>query len=352
MTFSRGLTIRARRFTNLFIVRDQVSRIIASLLASRRPFSSSEVAAAAQVSRQAAHRALKRLEASGAVERLGAGRTARWQGTTKGPLRLRFPRATLAEDRVWSEYLMPHPAVRALPSRARRILGYAATEMLNNAIDHSQASEIELRFESLPGAVAIEIIDDGVGIFDRVRKALGLADALEAAAELNKGKVTTDPARHTGEGIFFTSRVARRFEAESGAVRWLVDNDREEAALLEAPRRKGTRIRVEVPVRPRRSLQQVFARFTDDFQFTRSEIVVKLFEHGREFVSRSEARRLLHGLEKFRVVTLDFKGVKGIGQGFADEVFRVWPSAHRQVELKPVRMAAPVSFMVRRATAR
>lgn len=56
---------------------------------------------------------------------------------------------------------------------------------------------------------------------------------------------------------------------------------------------------------------------------------MKLFEHGTQFVSRSEARRLMHGLKKFKKVTLDFRGVKGVGQGFADEVFRVWPAAHR-----------------------
>lgn len=328
---------------------DRVGRSIAALVAAGRPFSSAEVATAAGVSRQAAHRALRRLQAKGQVRSLGAGRAARWAGDTGGPLRLVFPLATLAEDRVWAQHLQGHPAVRAMAPGGRATLAYAVTEMLNNAIEHSGGSELELRLEPRPQGVAFTVSDDGVGLFQRVRKALALRDDHEAAAELGKGKVTTDPAHHTGEGIFFTSKAALRFEAASGGISWVVDNVRKDVAILDAPARKGTRIFVEVPARPRRSLAQVFKRFTDELQFTRTEVVVRLFERGTQFVSRSEARRLMHGLERFRKVTLDFGGVRGVGQGFADEVFRVWPAAHRRVEVVPVSMAPAVAFMVGRA---
>ncbi|MBL8714467.1 MAG: hypothetical protein JNL79_00615, partial [Myxococcales bacterium] len=40
-----------------------------------------------------------------------------------------------------------------------------------------------------------------------------------------------------------------------------------------------------------------------------------------------------------------------IGQGFADEVFRVWARAHAGTRLLPVDMNEGVGFMVRRALA-
>lgn len=58
---------------------------------------------------------------------------------------------------------------------------------------------------------------------------------------------------------------------------------------------------------------------------------------------------MLHGLDRFREVVLDFEGVEAIGQGFADEVFRVWPAAHPETRLVPERMNATVAFMARRA---
>lgn len=77
--------------------------------------------------------------------------------------------------------------------------------------------------------------------------------------------------------------------------------------------------------------------------------VVKLFGLGRDFVARSEARRLLHGLEVFREVVVDFDGVRGIGQGFADEIFRVFGREHPEVRLVPVNMNEAVQFFVERA---
>jgi hypothetical protein len=84
-------------------------------------------------------------------------------------------------------------------------------------------------------------------------------------------------------------------------------------------------------------------------KFDTSRAVVKLFEHGTEFVSRSEAKRLVAGLERFREVVLDFGGVASAGQGFADEVFRVWARAHPRTTLRPERMTEPVAFMIERA---
>ena len=58
------------------------------------------------------------------------------------------------------------------------------------------------------------------------------------------------------------------------------------------------------------------------------------------------------GLEKFREVILDFRSVEGVGQGFVDELFRVWATAHRDVRLVPQNMNAAVEFMVRRGLGR
>jgi hypothetical protein len=50
-------------------------------------------------------------------------------------------------------------------------------------------------------------------------------------------------------------------------------------------------------------------------------------------------------------VTLDFSGVEIVGQGFCDEVFRVFARAHPQVTIEPVGMNETVAFMVARARA-
>jgi hypothetical protein len=83
----------------------------------------------------------------------------------------------------------------------------------------------------------------------------------------------------------------------------------------------------------------------------RTRIVVKLFQVGTLFVSRSEAKRILSGLEKFKEIILDFNHVREIGQGFADEIFRVWANQHPDSIFVPINMNDAVSFMVNRSKA-
>jgi hypothetical protein len=75
---------------------------------------------------------------------------------------------------------------------------------------------------------------------------------------------------------------------------------------------------------------------------------VKLFEFGSSFVSRSEAKRLLNGLQKFEEIELDFQGVQSVGQGFVDEVFRVWVAENPSHKIIPINMNSKVKFMVER----
>jgi len=66
------------------------------------------------------------------------------------------------------------------------------------------------------------------------------------------------------------------------------------------------------------------------------------------FVSRSEARRLLTGLGKFDEIQLDFEKVEAVGQGFVDEIFRVWALDNLDKKIVPINMNDAVSFMVNR----
>ena len=303
------------------------------------------------VSRQMAHRILSRLVDEGILVRSGAGRSVSYHDSGGLPFVRRYPRAVIAEDRVWTDVSSACRAVGALAKPARSILQYAFTEILNNAIEHSGGHEIEVRFENAPDGLAFIIADDGVGVFANLRKMLHLESDLVALQELSKGKLTTLPAGHTGEGIFFTSKAARIFEMSSHGLRWIVDNVVGDTAVGSSPVRRGTVVRVEVAHKPHRTLAKLFAEYTEDFAFTKTRIVVKLFTIGARFISRSEARRVLANLEKFSSVVLDFSGVDEIGQGFADEVFRVWKTSHPAIKLEAASMSAPVAFLVRRASA-
>ena len=64
-------------------------------------------------------------------------------------------------------------------------------------------------------------------------------------------------------------------------------------------------------------------------------------------VARSQARRILRRLEEFREIIFDFRGIGFMGQGFADEVFRVFQNMHPEIKLTVVNANAAVEGMIR-----
>src|SRR5262249_14105167 len=155
------------------------------------------------------------------------------------------------------------------------------------------------------------------GIFENIRTKRGLESEMAGIQDLLKGKQTTFPERHSGEGIFFTSKVVDRFQIESHRKKIIIDNHLRDLFIDDIRFRKGTKVSVLIDRRTKRSLDAVFKEYAgEDFKFDKSRVTVRLFEGGDEYISRSQAKRLLHGLEKFKEVVLDFQGVRTVGQGF------------------------------------
>ena len=97
-----------------------------------------------------------------------------------------------------------------------------------------------------------------------------------------------------------------------------------------------------------RLLNEIFKRYTDNsYEFKKTEVKVKLYQLGADFLSRSQARRIVSGLEKFTQVLLDFSGVNNIGQGFADEIFRVWKNNNPQVIISYTNAHDDIVFMIK-----
>ncbi len=316
------------------------------------PVSSGQVAEAAVVSRQAAHYHLRAMEESGELTRLGPGRGRGTRYAESASASFSTLLDGLEEDEVWREGIAGLDELARQDAKAQAIQKYAFTEMLNNAIDHSAGESANVRVRPLQGGLEVSIRDDGVGVFDKLMSELGLSQD-DVIGELSKGKLTTDPDRHTGEGIFFTSKAVDRFILESDGLAFVVEGglDSLDWAIAPSAVETGTRVTWIVPDVPTYSLGDVFDRYAseDDFSFRGTHTHVDLFSRPDSLVSRSEARRLAARLEEFDRATLDFSGVEMVGQGFADELFRVWVRDHPDVELTPVNMSPAVEKMVGRA---
>ncbi|MCB1004119.1 MAG: ATP-binding protein [Acidimicrobiales bacterium] len=286
------------------------------------------------------------------MEQHGAGRGARWtrRWATVHQVDLR---PGFDEDVVWRQVVDGVAAAAGLSDPDRRTLRYAATELLNNACDHSQGSQVVVCID--PGEVfRLRIADDGIGAFPNVRRTFDLADDFAAIAWLDAGRQTTDPTRHSGQGLFFTSRAVSRFVVTSGTASWIVDNRVADRTVRSTGPVDGTIVDLELDPGRLPPLRSVFDAHTDPetLAFDRTTIHVRLAEVGREFVSRSEAKRIAAQIEAFTVAVIDFAGVASVGQGFVDELFRVLPGARPDLELVPINADEAVLFMVQRGLPR
>lgn len=303
-------------------------------------------------SRQAVHKHLQRLIRDGSVVDGGQTRNKTYQ---LAPL-LKWTKqyslsSGLAEDAVWRAEISE--LLGKLPENVLGIWHYGFTEMFNNVINHSGAEIVSITLTKTAASTTIDIYDDGVGIFKKIQAAMDLADERHAVLELAKGKFTTDPGNHSGEGIFFTSRMFDKFMISSGEVFFSHEFDeREDWIFQSSSSAGGTFVKMVLHNHTARTTKKVFDKFTsgDDYGFTKTVVPVKLMRYGDDnLVSRSQAKRLLVRFDRFRTVVLDFSGVATVGQAFADEVFRVFRSKNPAVEIVPIHASSEVKRMISRA---
>ena len=302
------------------------------------------------ISRQAVNKHLRRLRSEGVLHRSGSTRNivyqlaqiSRWQKT--------YPIVTgMSEGAAWVGGV--RDALGKLPDNVLSIWHYGFTEMCNNAIDHSEGSLIIVGIKKTATTTEMLISDDGYGIFKKIQEKMGLLDERHSILELSKGKLTTDPKRHTGEGIFFTTRMFDLFDILSGGVYyshkigetndWILENELGS---------NGTLVWMSLSNHTARTSKKVFNEFTsDDFSFTKTVVPVKLARYDEsELISRSQAKRLLARVELFKTVILDFQEVEVIGQAFADEIFRVFVLQHPDIELIPMHANSVIKRMIAR----
>ena len=304
------------------------------------------------ISRQALNVHLRALIASDEVIKAGSTRASRYSLASRAPAPVSVSRDVplpgLDESKLYDELAVKLNLLSALRPNVEAIFRYAFTEMLNNAIEHSKAGRCRLRLRLGAGTVSFGVRDRGIGLFYSLASKLALPDEDAALVELIKGKTTTMAESHSGEGIFFTSRAADRFVLRSHRIELEWDRSRNDVFVSQRRHLEGTDVSFFLRRDTRRVLENLFEKYAPeeyDFQFQKTEVLVRLLK--TSYVSRSEAKRLLKNLEKFTEITMDFKRVKSIGQGFADEVFRVFARRHPHIKIYIENASAPVDAMLR-----
>ncbi|OGT07495.1 MAG: hypothetical protein A2X78_00420 [Gammaproteobacteria bacterium GWE2_37_16] len=266
-----------------------------------------------------------------------------------------YKNAHLEEHKILEEIQQKIPLWQKLPENIYSIFSYAFSEMLNNAIEHSESKSIKLELLLHDHTLSFVIDDSGIGVFKSVMHKKQLASELEAIGELLKGKVTTMPKSHSGEGIFFTARAGDEFILDSYGYQLIFDNKLPDVFINQSQKKKkGTKVIFKIAINSTRHLKTVFDEYANlteesDYGFDKTEIRVKLYTISGIHVSRSQARRILSGLEKFRVILFDYDKISMVGQAFADEIYRVFHNKYPEIKIEEINMNDTVKFMIERS---
>jgi len=336
---------------------------ILDIIKQKGRVTSSEITGSISVSRQYVNMVISALIAEKQVIKLGGTRNAFYVSADYAQkhsdifptiFKKKYRNILLEEHQVLTELEEKFPLISNIPENIKSIFIFAFSEMFNNAIEHSESKIILVEVSLRNGKLSFIVEDSGIGVFRNIMRKKGLRSVTEAIQDLLKGKTTTMPKSHSGEGIFFTSKASDLFVLDSFgyqlSIQTLLDDVKVKKVSIS---KRGTRVIFQISVDSTLHLNNVFKKYTNlknngDFGFDKTEIRVRLFTTSGVHISRSQARRILVGLEKFKIILLDFDKVSVVGQAFADEIYRVFQNAHPDILIQEENMSAGVKFMIER----
>ena len=254
---------------------------------------------------------------------------------------------SLEEDRIFFSNV--RPLLENLPKNVLDIWSYVFAEIMNNAIEHSEATEIKYSIKRDCLYTEVSILDNGIGIFKSIQDFIEKEenkqiDIEQAMLELYKGKLTTNPSCHSGEGIFFSSKMLTEFAILSDNTIFSFRSDEKYYTKL---KKVGTMVVMRLENDTITTSKDVFDSFAPlEEGFIKTLIPMREVCPLGNPVARSQARRVLKRLDEFQEVIFDFNGIEFMGQGFADEIFRVFQNAHPDIVLRPINANEAVLGMI------
>ena len=126
----------------------------------------------------------------------------------------------------------------------------------------------------------ITIEDNGIGIFKKIENDLSLQDEHQSLLELAKGKFTSNPKEHSGEGIFFSCRACDLFLIHSDSLTYSLDRASDNGKFIETDKDlednnfSGTLVLMAMNNNSSNSLKKFLMNI---FQVTKIKLLVKLF---------------------------------------------------------------------------
>ncbi len=297
------------------------------------------------------HRILQRLVDGGHLYKTGSTKNARYVPATTGSIdkakaginyysRVFKSTRGLDSNKILEE-LKKKFTFTGIAENAAEVFDYSFTGLLSNAIRHSKTEKLNITVEKKEGVLTFEIRDFGIGIINSIKDKFKLASDEDAVIELIKG---------SQKGIFGPAKGADILTIQTGVKKIIFNNLIDDIFVRTIKPFTGAKILFKINIDSSRNPADILSKDLGNNNVSdAARIFIKLFSQGNKYVSRSEARKALDGMGKFKTLILDFKDIENIGQGFVDEVFMVWKRNHPDTKITIENANNDVMFMIKRA---
>lgn len=246
---------------------------------------------------------------------------------------------------AFTKYLSSH--LCNFESNVQNIWNYSFSEMINNVCDHSLCESAVVEVSQNYLSTRVSISDNGIGIFKKIKDYFKLQSIDEAICELFKGKLTTDTTNHSGEGIFFSSRLMDDFFIISSNKTFTCNKfDDSKISDFMDENQVGTRVVMSLSNFSKKNAKDVFDTYASvDGGFVKTRLPLKnIFDAAP--VSRSQAKRICNRLDKFTEILIDFDEIQWTGQAFMHQLFVVFANSHPDITITPINMNEDVLKML------
>lgn len=325
---------------------------VLNIIKKSKGISASTIGKMLSISRQAVHKHINKLINDNLIKKIGNTSATKYfmisEKTNLEKFSKIYVNKNLDEDKIFNESILSTNLKRYITNNTYSIINYGFTEILNNAIDHSYSKKIRIELLKENNHITFIIKDVGIGIFYSILKKFSLNSEEDALFELTKGKTTTMPSKHSGEGIFFTSKLCDSMIIRSHSIELIYDNINNDIYTKKNKYLKGTYIEFKLKRSTNRNINNIFNKYASDeydFKFSKTKIDLVLLQE--DYISRSQAKRLLIGLDKFKKIILNFKNVKNIGQGFIDEIYRVFRNKYPNIKIDSINTNSLIESMIK-----
>ena len=257
--------------------------------------------------------------------------------------------SALNPNQVWDTFLKDH--FSNVRKNVYNICINGFIEVLKNAVKFSEGSSITIRFAQCSSIVSIWVTDNGTGIYEKIRRGHCYPDLRECAFQLSKGILSSSIDSSIGQSLYLISWCFDVFEICANGVCYHKDLNNDDWYIgSKESSSSGTSVRMSIDINSERSLKDVCRdyRLKKNTGFADTHILVDLAVFDEEnFLSRTQARRILHKLNKFSKITLDFTNAKVVGNAFVDEIFRVFHEKNPDIELEYINANPDIEFMIK-----